>query len=65
MANDRKEWLEAIRRELARQHEQWQRAQGQLAQLGDVQIRVPVELLEEIEGSAAHVGTVNVNAVRG
>jgi hypothetical protein len=51
MTNDRSERLEAIRRELEKQDETWQRAQAAAARLGDVEIAVPREVLEQVVGS--------------
>ena len=51
MTNDREKQLEAVRRELAQQDEAWRQLQGVAARLGDVEIAVPQEVLEQIVGS--------------
>jgi ferric-dicitrate binding protein FerR (iron transport regulator) len=51
MSDDRKERLEAIRRELEKQDEAWQRLQAVAARLGDVEIAVPRDVLEQLVGS--------------
>jgi hypothetical protein len=51
MTNDREKQLEAIRRELALQEEAWRQLQGVAARLGDVEIAVPQEVLEQFVGS--------------
>ena len=66
MSKQRQERLEAMRREVERQNEEWRRVKAQLARLGEIQLLVPREWLEELEGGPAQgVGTVNINAVRG
>ncbi len=51
MSDDRRERLEAIRRELEKQDEAWQRLQTAAARLGDVEIAVPRDVLEQLVGS--------------
>jgi hypothetical protein len=46
-----KEKLEALRRELAQQDEAWRQLQNMAARLGDAEIAVPQEVLEQIVGS--------------
>jgi hypothetical protein len=64
MAGDRNERLEAMRREVARLNDEWERVKARLATMGDVQLRLPQALAERIEASRAQ-GTVDINAVRG
>jgi hypothetical protein len=62
---ERQQRLEAMRREVERQNEEWRRLKADLARLGEICFRVPSELLEELaDGPAMGVGTVNINAVR-
>lgn len=51
MSDDRKERLEAIRRELEKQDEVWQHLQAVAARLGDVEVAVPRDVLEQLVGS--------------
>jgi hypothetical protein len=48
MATRIEEQLEAIKRELGRQDEQWEQAKSLLAGLGNVWLSIPREQLEEI-----------------
>ena len=43
------EQLEAIKRELARQDQEWARATEALARLGDVSIPVPASVVEQLQ----------------
>ncbi len=46
--------LEALRRELVTQDEEWQRAKEALTRLGCVEIAVPREFLEAMDGLTNH-----------
>jgi hypothetical protein len=47
--NDREERLEAIRRELRKQNETWERAREALSRAGNVLVAVPSDALEALE----------------
>jgi hypothetical protein len=66
MSKELQERLAAMRREVERQNDEWARVKAELVRFGEIQFRVPAEVLEELEeGPAKGVGTVNINAVRG
>ena len=66
MSKERQERLEAMRREVERQNDEWQRVKAELVRFGEIHFQVPGEVLEDLEsGPAKGVGTVNINAVRG
>jgi hypothetical protein len=65
MSKERQERLEAMRREVERQNEEWQRVKAELIRFGEVYLQVPPEVLEVLEDKPAQgVGTVDINAVR-
>jgi hypothetical protein len=51
MPADHQERLDEMRAELARQDAAWARARRVLAELGDVMVLVPSEILETIDAS--------------
>jgi hypothetical protein len=51
MKNDRSERLEAIRRELQQQDQEWRRITEAVARLVDVELAVPHDVLAQIIGS--------------
>ncbi|HEX3346039.1 MAG TPA: hypothetical protein VHS09_15755 [Polyangiaceae bacterium] len=51
MSDDRRERLEAIRRELEKQEEAWERLQVLASRVGDAEIAVPRAVLEQILGT--------------
>jgi hypothetical protein len=51
MTNDRKDKLEAIRREQETQEDQLRRLYAMAAKLGDVEIAVPRDLLDQVIGT--------------
>ena len=66
MKNPNEERLDAIRRELERQNEEWERIKAQLTQLGDVEIRVPLDALEQLgESTPAFTTTQSAAPVLG
>ena len=48
MTTRNEERLDAIRRELERQNEEWERIKDAVARLGDVEIAVPREVLAQL-----------------
>ena len=58
MTTRNEERLDAIRRELERQNEEWERIKAQLTQLGDVELRIPLDALELLgESTPVHETT--------
>ncbi|MGD0526800.1 MAG: hypothetical protein ABSE49_16760 [Polyangiaceae bacterium] len=51
MTNDRRDKLEAIRREQETQEDQLRRLYAMAAKLGDVEIAVPRDLLDQVIGT--------------
>jgi hypothetical protein len=66
MMQSRRERLAAMRRELARQNEEWGRTKEALRKLGEATFAVPEDVLERIDACVpAPSSATPINAVRG